>query len=310
VRRTQLWIFAMAALVIVGGASLIGLGMGEDSGGTGGGGVLPRSLTFGDEPSPTASPTPTGPSPEELAAQQRAKRVKALDAALKKLDATSPEFSVAVLDKKTGQRYSYRGSERYDTASIVKVQVLACALLRAQDAGRKLSAAELALAKPMIRLSDNNATTALFTRIGKVPAVSKCNKRLGLKQTAVNNSWGLTRTTVDDQVKLLSELVDTKGPLDAASRKQAFTLMNTVDPAQDWGVPAVAEDGETTTVKNGWDTRSADGGLWAINTIGRVTSGDDVDVSVAVLSHNNKSMEGGMALVEKVAKLTRQHLKY
>nr|WP_246595125.1 serine hydrolase [Actinoplanes auranticolor] len=308
-RRTQLWIFAMAALVIVGGASLIGFGMRDDSGGAGGG-VLPRSLTFGDDPSPKASPTPTGPSPEELAARQRAKRVKALDAALKKLDATSPEFSVAVLDKKTGQRYSYRGSEKYDTASIVKVQVLACALLQAQDAGRKLSAGELALAKPMIRLSDNNATTSLFTRLGKVPAVSKCNKRLGLKQTAVNSAWGLTRTTVDDQVKLLSELVDTKGPLDAGSRKEAFNLMNTVDDTQDWGVPAVAEPGETTTVKNGWDTRSADGGLWAVNTVGRVTSDDDVDVSVAVLSHNNQSMDGGITLVEKVAKLTRQHLKY
>jgi beta-lactamase class A len=310
VRRTQLWIFAMAALVIVGGVSLIGFGMRDDDTGGAGGGVLPRSLTFGDDPAPKASPTPTGPSPEELAAQQHAKRVKALDAALKKLDATSPEFSVAVLDKKTGQRYSYRGSERYDTASIVKVQVLACALLRAQDAGRELSASELALAKPMIRLSDNNATTSLFTKLGKVSAVSKCNKRLGLKQTAVNSAWGLTRTTADDQVKLLAELVDAKGPLDAGSRKQAFTLMNTVDDTQDWGVPAVAKAGETTTVKNGWDTRSADGGLWAVNTVGRVTSGDDVDVSVAVLSHDNQSMDGGITLVEKAAELTRQHLKY
>jgi hypothetical protein len=86
--------------------------------------------------------------------------------------------------------------------------------------------------------------------------------------------------------------------------------MNTVDDAQDWGVPAVAKPDETTIVKNGWDTRSADGGLWAVNTVGRVTSSDDVDVSVAVLSHNNKSMEGGIALVQKVAKLTRQYLKY
>jgi hypothetical protein len=308
VRRTQLWIFAIAATVIVGGATLIGLGMRDDSGGAGGG-LLPSSLTFGDDPSP--SPTPTGPSKEELAAQERAKRVKALDAALKKYAATAPEFSVAVLDKKTGERYSYRGTEKYDTASIVKVQVLACALLKAQDADRGLSATELSLAKPMIRLSDNNATTALFNRLGKATAVGKCNKRLGLKETAVNSAWGLTRTTVNDQVKLLSELVDSKGPLSKDSRKQAFTLMSTVDPAQDWGVPVVAKAGETTTVKNGWDTRSADGGLWAVNTVGRVTSSDDdVDVSVAVLSHNNKSMDGGITLVQKVAKLTRQHLKY
>ena len=293
----------------MGGATLIGLGMRTDSGGTGGG-LLPSSLTFGDEPPPKVSPSPTGPSKEELAARERAKRVKALDAALEKFAATAPEFSVAVLDKKTGERYSYRGTTKYDTASIVKVQVLACALLKAQDAGRKLSSTELSLAKPMIRLSDNNATTALFNRLGKASAVGKCNRRLGLKQTTVNSAWGLTRTTANDQVKLLSELVDKKGPLKAGSREQAFALMNTVDDAQDWGVPAVAKAGETTTVKNGWDTRTKDGGLWAVNTVGRVTGDDDVDVSVAVLSHNNQSLDGGITLVEKVAGLTRQHLKY
>jgi hypothetical protein len=308
VRRTRLWIFAVAAVVIVGGATLIGLGMRDDSGGAGGG-VLPSALKFGDD-APAASPTPTGPSPEELAKQERAKRAKALDAALKKYAATVPEFSVAVLDKKTGERYSYRGPEKYDTASIVKVQVLACMLLKAQDAGRDLSSNQLSLAKRMIRLSDNNATTALFNQLGKATAVSKCNKRLGLRQTVVSNSWGLTRTTVNDQVKLLSELVDTKGPLDGDSRKLTFTLMNTVDDTQDWGVPIVAKAGETTTVKNGWDTRSADGGLWAVNTVGRVTDDEDVDVSIAVLSHNNQSMDGGITLVQKVAKMTRQYLKY
>jgi beta-lactamase class A len=310
VRSNRLWIFSAAAVVIVGGATLIGLGVQDDGGGTGGG-LLPSSLTFGD-PQPTASPTPTGPSPEELAAIEWAKRSKALDAALKKYAATAPEFSVAVLDKKTGARYSYRGSEKYDTASIVKVQVLACMLLKAQDADRDLSSSQLSLAKRMIRLSDNNATTSLFNQLGKASAVGRCNKRLGLTQTAVNNSWGLTRTTVNDQVKLLSELVDTKGPLDPDSRKLTFTLMSKVDPSQDWGVPIVAKTGEITVVKNGWDTRTKDGGLWAVNTVGRVTSDEDedVDVSVAVLSHNNKSMNGGIALVQKVAKLTRQYLEY
>jgi hypothetical protein len=85
--------------------------------------------------------------------------------------------------------------------------------------------------------------------------------------------------------------------------------MNTVDEAQTWGVPAVAATGETTTVKNGWLPRSTEGNRWIINSVGRVT-GDDVDVSIAVLSHGHGDMPGGIAVVEKAAKLTRQHLKY
>jgi beta-lactamase class A len=298
----------VAAVGILGGAGLVGVGMLRD----GSGSALPLAGTFKDASSAksaTPSPSPTGPTPEELAAQERAKRVKSLDAALKKYAASAPEFSVAVLDKKTGQKYSFRGTERYETASVVKVQVLACLLLTAQDKGRDLSSTELALAKRMIRLSDNDATTSLFSRLGKQTAIQRCDKRLGLTQTTVNSAWGLTKTTVDDQVKLLAKLVDTKGPLDEDSRDLAHELMGSVDPAQDWGIPAAAKTGEDSTVKNGWLPRSADNNLWIINTVGRI-SGGDTDVSVAVLSHNNGSMSGGISVVEKVAKMTRQYLKY
>jgi beta-lactamase class A len=310
VRRTRNWILAVAAVGILGGAGLVGLGMRHDDPGSGG---LPLAGNFEDapaaSPSPSASPSPTGPSPQELAARERAKRVKALNAALKKYAATVPEFSVAVLDRKTGEKYSYRGTETYETASVVKVQVLACLLLTAQDDGRDLSSTELSLAKRMIRLSDNDATTALFSRLGRAPAIQSCDRRLGLTRTRVSSAWGLTRTTVDDQVKLLSQLVSAKGPLDAGSRKLAYSLMSTVDSAQDWGVPAVARPGEKFTVKNGWLPRSTEGNRWIINSVGRVTD-DDTDVSIAVLSHGHASMSGGIAVVEKTAKLTRQHLKY
>ena len=305
VRRTGVLVSAAAAFAIMGGAALVGVGMNRD----GDGGVRSLAGTFASPPVPTAFPSPTGPTPEELAEKQRAARAAALTAALKKYAATVPEFSVAVLDKTTGHRYSYRGSERYETASVVKVQVLACLLLHAQEQHRKLSATELALAKRMIRYSDNDATTSLFARLGRAPAVTRSNHRLGLTQTIVSGSWGLTRTTVNDQVKLLAQLVDADGPLDRDSRKLAFKLMSTVDDDQDWGVPVVARTGETATVKNGWLPRSTEGGRWIINTVGRVT-GDDVDVSIAVLSHNHGSMSGGIHVVEKAAKLTRQYLKY
>jgi beta-lactamase class A len=302
VRRTRNWILAVAAVGILGGAGLVGLGVNH---GTGGGGLRPLS----GNATAAVSKSPTGPSPAQLAAQARAKQVKALDAALKKYAATVPEFSVAVLDKKTGQRYAYRGTESYETASVVKVQVLACLLLTAQDRGRDLTATELSLAKRMIRLSDNDATTSLFTRLGRAPAVQACDRRLGLTATKVSGSWGLTRTTVDDQVKLLSQLVSAKSPVGEDSRELAYTLMSTVDEGQNWGVPAVAEAGEKFTVKNGWLARSTENNRWIINSVGRITGGG-TDVSIAVLSHGHRSMSGGIAVVEKAAELTRQYLKY
>lgn len=294
----------VAVLGVLGGAALMVKGLlGDDAGGAGG------SLAGSFLPAPAASPSPAGPSPEELAAIERAKRVKALDAAMKKYATGKPEFSVAVLDHKTGEVYAYRGDEKYETASVVKVQVLACLLLTAQDAGRNLTGAERTLADKMIRYSDNASTTSLFGKIGKYTGLTACNKRLGLTQTKVSSSWGLTKTTVTDQVKLLTELADDDSELSESSRAYVRKLMGTVATDQDWGVTAVADTGEDATVKNGWLQRSTESNLWIINTVGRVTDGD-TDVSIAVLSHTNKTMTSGISLVEKAAELTRTHLKY
>src|SRR3712207_9357395 len=94
------WILAVAAVGVLGGATLVGVGMTRDDAP----GALPLAGVFKDaSPTPAASPTPTGPSPEELRKIERAKQVKALDAALKKYAKTVPEFSVAVLDRRTGR---------------------------------------------------------------------------------------------------------------------------------------------------------------------------------------------------------------
>jgi beta-lactamase class A len=297
VRSTKIWIPALAALIIIGGGFMIRLGLRGGS----------TSASAGSR----ATASPTGPSPEELAKALRAKQVQQLNAALTAYATTAPDFSVAVLDRKTGQRYSFQGTAKFDTASVVKASVLACLLLRAQDKDRDLTASEKSLTGHMIRESDNNATTTLFGQLGKVNGLTKCDKRLGMTQTLVSPSWGLTRTTADDQVRLLSEMVDAKGPLEKESQTYAYGLMSTVLDADRWGVPSIAKPGETATVKNGWDTRSADGGLWAINTIGRIVSADKkTDVSLAVLSHKNQTKEAGIALVEKVAAMTRQYLQY
>jgi beta-lactamase class A len=255
------------------------------------------------------TPSPTGPSPEELARIERRKREAALTRALEAYAKTAPEFSVSVLDNRTGRLYAYRGREKYETASVIKVDILAALLLDAQDAQRKLTSTELSLARQMIRASDNDATTQLFDVIGRTGGLSRANRRLGLTTTTVNGSWGLTRTTVTDQATLLGRLVSDDSPLDPASRKLALGLMGAVETDQRWGVSAAADPGEKAAVKNGWLPRDTEGGRWIINSVGRIT-GDGVDVSLAVLSHGHGSMESGIDTVEKVARLTRTHLKW
>jgi len=257
----------------------------------------------------TASPSATAAAQDSLAARYAA-AAKALKA-YQKSDRVS--FAVAIGNGRTGQTFTYRGTSLYETASIVKVDVLSVLLLQAQDRDRALTSSQKALAKRMICLSDNNATTALWRQIGGYRALRKGNTRLGLVHTAPTAaSWGLTRTSAADQVKLVGALVDAvKSPdeLTTASARYALALMRGVTSSQDWGISAAARGKETVAIKNGWLPRSKDGNRWIINSVGQV-SGPGTDLRIAVLSRGNSSMGAGIKLVERVAALTRAQLDW
>ncbi|KAB2379496.1 hypothetical protein F9B16_20250 [Actinomadura montaniterrae] len=240
-------------------------------------------------PSPTASASPT-PRPVD-----RGELAKAIEKAVK----GDARVSVSVSDLTDGTSYTYGASRRFVTASIVKVDILAALLLQAQDRGRALTASEKSLATRMIENSDNAAANALWSAIGGAAGLAKADRRLGLKETtATSVSWGLTSTSARDQVRLLNALVSGGGPLSKRSRRYILGLMSQVDTTQDWGVSAGAAAGDAVALKNGWLPRSTDGGLWVINSIGRIKG--DHDYSIAVLSDRNPSMDAGVALVETV----------
>ncbi|MCG8968826.1 MULTISPECIES: serine hydrolase [Streptomyces] len=194
----------------------------------------------------------------------------------------------------------------YDTASIVKVDILATLLLQAQDTGRHLTAQERALAEPMIRNSDNAATNALWRVIGGAPALEAANKRMGLTSTkgGPGAKWGLTQTTASDQIRLLLTVFDgtatskTASPLNKDSRAYIQTLMTRVASDQAWGVSAAS--GSDYALKNGWLQRTTSG-LWDVNSVGRVTV-DGHRYLVAVLSGGSVSMSDGISLVERAAR--------
>ncbi|MER6985101.1 serine hydrolase [Streptomyces carpinensis] len=214
--------------------------------------------------------------------------------------------AVLDLDGASREPAVYGEDVPYDTASIIKVDILAALLLQAQDAGRHLTAQERAHAEPMIRHSDNTAANALWRQIGQAPGLETANKRLGLTATkgGPGPKWGLTQTTARDQIQLLRAVFDggtanaAAGALNEESRTYIHTLMSRVADDQAWGVSAAA--GSEWALKNGWLQRNTTG-LWDVNSVGRITAGGH-HYLVAVLSNGNASMSDGVALVEKTAR--------
>ncbi|MER7175426.1 serine hydrolase [Streptomyces mesophilus] len=208
-------------------------------------------------------------------------------------------FSVAVQGLADGSRGGYADEKAYDTASIVKVDILLALLLKAQDEGRALSGQERALAHAMITSSDNAAASALWDVIGGAEGLDAANARLGLTGTSAgaDGRWGLTRTTAADQLVLLEAVFGDARVVSAASQAYVQELLGAIVEGQDWGVSAAGGD---SALKNGWLPRSTTG-LWDINSIGRVRL-DGREYLIAVLSDGHGTKEDGVALVERVAR--------
>ncbi|WP_424215803.1 serine hydrolase (plasmid) [Streptomyces sp. BI20] len=184
---------------------------------------------------------------------------------------------------------------RFDTASVVKSHLLAATLLKAQDEGRSLSPAERRLAAPMIRQSANEPTTALWARLGKDSAMVRAYRRFGMIDTepGQNFDWGLTTTTVRDQLHFLAMLHDPRGPLDEESRGYELGLMSSLDTSGiEGGVHTIADPDSTYAAKDGWLPRSRSG-LWIVNSIGRVPVHGRL-LDIVMLSEEQESQEAGV----------------
>jgi hypothetical protein len=209
-------------------------------------------------------------------------------------------FAVAVDNLTTGTEAAYAGTQEFVTASIVKVDILVTLLYQAQEAGRALTAEDQDLATTMIENSNNGSASDLYDDVGGSGAIDGANRVCRLSETTVGTDgyWGLTTTTVDDQIRLLRVVFTRPSPLSAASQEYIRSLMGQVEADQQWGVTAAADPQTQFMVKNGWLPNPS---LWEINSIGEVTH-DGQRMLIAVLSDDNTSEASGVSLVEEVAK--------
>jgi Beta-lactamase enzyme family len=211
-------------------------------------------------------------------------------------------LAVGVFDPASGLTAFYHPHRRFDTASIVKADILAVLLIQHRQAGTPLSEGQRELATQMIEDSDNDAATALWDAVGGTMGMEAGNAALGLHgiRPGASGYWGLTTTTVSGELGLLSDLTSGRSPLPAAARRYELDLMRDVEPAQAWGITAAATPRTRPAVKNGWLPVGPDG-QWVINSIGVIRHAGQ-RMNIVVLSSGQPSEAAGIGQVQAAAR--------
>ncbi len=221
----------------------------------------------------------------------------------------SGRITAAVYDARTGRTWVLNPGIQEDTASIVKVQIMGTALRQAETAGTALPPGRAALMLPMIENSDNQAATTLLAQVGGPSAVKSFDRSAGLLQTTPSTlalipgtqwpGWGLTTTTAQDQVTLVSRFAYPNAMLTSADRLYGLNLMEHVEADQSWGVSAGVAAGTTVALKNGWIDLAGSG--WQINSVGWV-SGNGRNYVLAVLTSGNPTEAYGISTIETISR--------
>jgi hypothetical protein len=216
------------------------------------------------------------------------------------LAGTTGDVTAAVYDAENGQTSLYRPGIEENTASIVKVDILATLLSQSQAQDVALTPLQQATAQGMIEESDDNDATDLWDTVGQAYGISHFNEQIPLTETAPNTEgyWGLTQTSASDQVQLLQKVAYPNSLLSDTSRAYMLSLMTNVDPSQSWGISAGIPPGVTVAIKNGW--LPDDSGIWQVNSIGYV-DGDGRNYLIAVLTNGYTTEGQGISTIEGLA---------
>lgn len=220
------------------------------------------------------------------------------------LQGTGSNVAIAVYSTKTGETYTYNTTpgHQYQTASTVKVAVLAGILLKNDG---DLDSDGRSYAKAMIENSDNDSTTALINNyLGGTDGLQDTFNQFQMTNSHANDAWGNTTTTPADQIKLLNNIFFSSNKLTSSEQSYIRSLMSNVESDQDWGISAGSHH---FALKNGWLNQD-DSDKWIVNSIGYVHDNNDNDYTIAVYTDDNSSMSSGKNLIEKLARSTKQVL--
>jgi hypothetical protein len=214
--------------------------------------------------------------------------------------------AIGLYDRSTNTTCTLRATSSFDSASTVKVTVLATLLWDAKKHNRYLTDREAGLTRAMITKSDNNATSALWKQLG-MSKIKGFLAAAGMTKTTPGSGgyWGLTQINVNDEQKLLKLVTARNSVLSDNSRAYILKLMGQVVSSQRWGTPAGAPSKVAVHVKNGWLQRATHG--WRVHSLGTF-NGAGHDYTITVLTQDNSTMSYGVTTIQNVAKAIHKDL--
>jgi hypothetical protein len=160
-----------------------------------------------------------------------------------------------LVDEVTGQTISANEHKRFRSASLVKL-FIALDYLESRGPGYKIPAGDLALLRPMLRSSNNDAASTLWVRDGWEEIVNRMITLIGLTDTAPPvqvDKWGYTAVSAADVVKTYQYI------LHIANRKYREFIMGNLHQTtkcgsdrfdQSFGIPSALP--RPWGVKQGW----------------------------------------------------------
>lgn len=213
----------------------------------------------------------------------------------------SGQISIAVFNADNGHTYLYQPELQYDTASIVKVSIMADLLYQEKESGHPLSQQEKSLMVPMIENSSNSAASKLWEIAGGASGIKEILNQARMTETlpGKGGEWGLTKTTARDQVKLMRLFAYPNSVLDSSQREYGLNLMEHIISWEKWGVSGGIPAGETIALKNGWLPYPS---KWWINSIGYV-AGAGRNYVIAVLTGGNATKQYGIDTINHISNM-------
>jgi hypothetical protein len=234
-------------------------------------GTSPRPSTFAGVESERA---PSRPSRSALPSARRIRSARQFAAE------RQGRVAFAVVNT-SGDLICYRCRVRYRSASVVKAMLLVAYLNRLARMNEPLTADHEEDLHSMIRVSDNDAATAIWTQVGE-RGLYKLAAQAQMTGFAVTDTWGIARITAENQARFFADIVDLTAPV---YRDYARALLLSIAAEQSWGIPEVARPQWQVFFKGGWLTNERGSLVHQVARLEREGS----SWAIAVLTDGNPS---------------------